>query len=326
MGRHHAALGALRRLRCPRRPRPRSPAAAPNRSSSPAGHPPDSCTSPRTGPASGTLPVGRRRRFERVHPADADFGLPAWMFGMATYAFSERVHDRHGVRGGRRLAARHPGRRDRHADRHRDAVTPGSALRPRPAGTVAVTVAGPTRTAGPGRDRPRHRRGGRPAPLLRDDLDERYVSVARPIEFPTEDGLTAHGFYYPPYNADFEAPDGELPPLVVFSHGGPTSATDDTLKATTQFWTSRGFAVLDVNYGGSTGYGRAYWQRLAGQLGHRRHRRLLQRRALPRRPGSGRPASGWRSAAAAPAATPRSARSRSATCSRPVRATSASAT
>lgn len=100
-----------------------------------------------------------------------------------------------------------------------------------------------------------------------DAIDPRYVSIARPIEFPTEGGLTAHGFFYPPVNKDFSAPADEHPPLVVMSHGGPTSATTDSLDSEIQFWTSRGIAVLDVNYGGSTGYGREYRRRLNGQWG-----------------------------------------------------------
>jgi dipeptidyl aminopeptidase/acylaminoacyl peptidase len=93
-------------------------------------------------------------------------------------------------------------------------------------------------------------------------IDPRYVSEAQPVEFPTSNGLTAHAFYYPPSNGDFEPPPGELPPLIVMSHGGPTAATSPAFSLRTQYWTSRGFAVLDVNYGGSTGYGRAYRKRL----------------------------------------------------------------
>src|SRR5205085_10058995 len=87
------------------------------------------------------------------------------------------------------------------------------------------------------------------------------------IEFPTEDGLTAYAFYYPPRNRDFVAPTGERPPLLVKSHGGPTAAASPALALAIQYWTSRGFAVLDVNYGGSTGYGREYRRRLNGQWG-----------------------------------------------------------
>ena len=74
-----------------------------------------------------------------------------------------------------------------------------------------------------------------------------------------------HAFYYAPKNPNVAAPSGEKPPLLVLTHGGPTGATGDVLDAEVQFWTSRGFAVLDVNYSGSTGYGRPYRDRLKGQ-------------------------------------------------------------
>jgi len=99
------------------------------------------------------------------------------------------------------------------------------------------------------------------------DIDPKYFSVPRSIEFPTEDGLTAQAFFYPPTNPDFQAPEGELPPLLVESHGGPTSAAATALSLSIQYWTSRGIAVLDVNYGGSTGFGRAFRERLKGKWG-----------------------------------------------------------
>jgi len=98
-------------------------------------------------------------------------------------------------------------------------------------------------------------------------IDPGYVSVAQEIEFPTENGVTAYGFYYPPVNPEYTAPEDEKPPLLVTVHGGPTAATTSTFSYSTQYWTSRGFAVLDVNYGGSTGYGRAFRQRLNGNWG-----------------------------------------------------------
>jgi dipeptidyl aminopeptidase/acylaminoacyl peptidase len=91
--------------------------------------------------------------------------------------------------------------------------------------------------------------------------------VPEAIEFPTADSRTAHAFYYPPQNADFHGPAGEAPPLLVLIHGGPTSATAAQFRLSTQFWTSRGFAVCDVNYGGSTGYGREYRNRLRDAWG-----------------------------------------------------------
>jgi dipeptidyl aminopeptidase/acylaminoacyl peptidase len=99
------------------------------------------------------------------------------------------------------------------------------------------------------------------------------LSVPLAIEFPTEGHLTAHAFFYPPRNTAFTAPldegegEGERPPLILISHGGPTAATTGRLNLEIQFWTSRGFAVVDVNYGGSSGYGRAYRERLNGQWG-----------------------------------------------------------
>ena len=98
-------------------------------------------------------------------------------------------------------------------------------------------------------------------------IDPGYLSTPQAIEFPTEGGLNAHAFFYPPQNRDYTAPAEDLPPLVVISHGGPTSATSTALDLEIQYWTSRGIAVLDVNYGGSSGYGRAYRQRLNGQWG-----------------------------------------------------------
>jgi dipeptidyl aminopeptidase/acylaminoacyl peptidase len=94
-----------------------------------------------------------------------------------------------------------------------------------------------------------------------------YFSAPEPVTFDTDNGHQAHGLFYAPRNADFAPPAGELPPLLVHCHGGPTSAASPTLSWGTQYWTSRGFAVLDVNYGGSTGYGREYRLRLQGNWG-----------------------------------------------------------
>jgi dipeptidyl aminopeptidase/acylaminoacyl peptidase len=105
-------------------------------------------------------------------------------------------------------------------------------------------------------------RRGRPSPI-----DPAYISRPEALVFPTEGGLTAHAHFYAPTNPDFQAPEGELPPLLVNVHGGPTSSHVAMLDLDVQYWTSRGIAVVDVNYGGSTGYGREYRERLKGAWG-----------------------------------------------------------
>jgi dipeptidyl aminopeptidase/acylaminoacyl peptidase len=99
------------------------------------------------------------------------------------------------------------------------------------------------------------------------EVQSGYLSIPESIEFPTEDGRTAHAFYYAPANCDFKGPADESPPLLVRSHGGPTSAATRDFNLSIQYWTSRGFAFVDVNYGGSTGYGREYRNRLRGKWG-----------------------------------------------------------
>lgn len=97
-------------------------------------------------------------------------------------------------------------------------------------------------------------------------FDPAYLSTPQSITFPSTLG-EAYGLYYPPQNPDYQAPEGERPPLIVMSHGGPTTWAPSSLNLKIQYWTSRGFAVLDVNYGGSTGYGRPYRDRLKGNWG-----------------------------------------------------------
>jgi dipeptidyl aminopeptidase/acylaminoacyl peptidase len=104
-------------------------------------------------------------------------------------------------------------------------------------------------------------------PSAQPVVDAVSVSTAQPIEFPTTGGRTAHAFYYPPALAGHEGLPDERPPLIVIGHGGPIAAADCTFDLRVQFWTTRGFAVVDVNYGGSTGFGRDYRRRLNGQWG-----------------------------------------------------------
>jgi dipeptidyl aminopeptidase/acylaminoacyl peptidase len=99
-----------------------------------------------------------------------------------------------------------------------------------------------------------------------DPIAKDWISVAEAVTFKAG-AREVHAFYYAPANPEVQAPEGDRPPLLVITHGGPTGATIDTLDPKIQFWTSRGFAVLDVNYSGSTGYGRPYRDRLKGQWG-----------------------------------------------------------
>ena len=197
---------------------------------------------------------------------DNDFGKPSWVFGITTFDVLDNRHlaVTYADQGEWRLAVI-----DLETGHLRDVPTPYNEFNGVRVGhgRVLAVAGSPTRAPEIVSIDPMT---GAVDVLKRSsevDVDEHYVSVAEPIEFPTEGGRTAHAFFYPPRNPDHVALDGERPPLLVFSHGGPTSATNGTLDLETQFWTSRGFAVVDVNYGGSTGYGRAYWERLNGQWG-----------------------------------------------------------
>jgi dipeptidyl aminopeptidase/acylaminoacyl peptidase len=201
-----------------------------------------------------------------VLPMEAEFGLPQWVFGQSSYGFS----------GPHEIVA---ACRENAISRllRIDLRTGVATVIPAPFEDIvelrvgpgfAVVEAGspttPTRIA-------RIALADGSLTVLAsslDDLpDEGLLSVPRTIRFPSASGRTAHAFHYPPHNAGFQAPAGERPPLIVIGHGGPTAMASNTLKLATQFWTSRGFAVLDVNYGGSTGFGRAYRQLLSGQWG-----------------------------------------------------------
>lgn len=197
---------------------------------------------------------------------EAEFGLPQWVFGMCTYAFASenRIICTYSQHGTWHLASL-----DTAAKQLEKIETPYTDISDLQAsgGGVAFQAGSPKEptalvlldlTAGTMQVL---RRSSQVA------IDPGYLSAPQAIEFPTENGLAAHAFFYPPQNRDFTAPAGEKPPLLVKSHGGPTAAASSSLSLKIQYWTSRGFAVLDVNYGGSTGYGRAYRQRLDGQWG-----------------------------------------------------------
>ena len=208
----------------------------------------------------------RDGRAEPLCEMAAEFGQPQWVFGLSTYAFlsADRIVCIYTERGAWRLAGL-----DTATGRLEPIETPYTSFGGLRAalGRVVFTAGSPTESPAIVR---LELATGRLEALCRSSevaIDPGYLSVPRAIEFPTGHGLTAHALFYGPKNRDFRAPPGAGPPLIVMSHGGPTGATSSTLDLTLQYWTSRGFAVVDVNYGGSTGYGRAYRARLDGQWG-----------------------------------------------------------
>ncbi len=204
-------------------------------------------------------------------PIEADLGEPDWEFGVSSYAFlaDGRVLASWREGGLSLLGILVPGTQT--FIRVGTDLTSFRNPRSAPDGSFVVALAGSSITPEsvvritPDRDESIEVEVMKPS--RGKTVDPKYLSLAEPFEFPTEGGRTAYALYYPPRNADFEAAAGELPPLIVRSHGGPTSAASTVLNYGIQFWTSRGFAVVDVNYGGSTGYGRAYRERLRGSWG-----------------------------------------------------------
>ena len=205
-------------------------------------------------------------RLEPLAPMEAEFADPAWIFDRSTYGFLPdgaivavaRTHGRD------ELFRIEPGHLIGELE---TPFTELDALRVGPATVVALAGA-----------------PGDPAIVVRFDpvtlapagvlrrastmtLDPASISRPEAIEFPTTGDRTAHGLYYPPTNPDFVGPAGERPPLLVLTHGGPTSNASTSLDLSKQLMTSRGIAVVDVDYGGSTGYGRDYRRRLDGMWG-----------------------------------------------------------
>jgi len=251
-------------------------------------------------PASGALPQSGESDppVHPLHPRAAEFGVPPWLFGMSTYA-----HTASGIvaacceqgvwsllflpesgpavpipapytsitwlRAVVRPTAPDAGQKA--GAPSGDAVLFLGAAPDRPAELVRLSLSGGG-SAEPADLRKAGRKAG--APSVVETLaatgpspDPRYLSRGRPIDFPSAGGRRAFAFFYPPKNDDARGPDGARPPLIVKSHGGPTSAAEHVYDTGVQYWTSRGFAVVDVNYGGSTGHGRAYRESLRDRWG-----------------------------------------------------------
>jgi dipeptidyl aminopeptidase/acylaminoacyl peptidase len=200
-------------------------------------------------------------------PIAAEFAVPMWVFGYSSYAF---LDDGRIVCAFRRAGVHHLAVLDPATSELLDVDVPYSCFEPPyvSASGSRICFVGSSPTVA--RDVVMLDFTSRAVDVVRPgerlDVDVEYVSVGEPIEFPTATG-TAFGYYYPPRNPAFAPPEGELPPLLVRAHGGPTSETTPVLRAQIQYFTTRGFACVDVNYGGSTGYGREFRERLYGRWG-----------------------------------------------------------
>jgi dipeptidyl aminopeptidase/acylaminoacyl peptidase len=207
-----------------------------------------------------------KNRVEAVCPMAAEFGQPQWVFGGSLYAFdSESKIICSYSKGGRSYLAQ--------IDTTTGVLAPlelaySAISRVQTVNGRAVLIAAsatePTSVV-------EMNLATRALKVLRRsrevELEPEYFSTPRPLEFSTENGETAHAIFYPPQNRDYMGHENEKPPLLVMSHGGPTSAASTSLQYSVQYWTSRGLAVLDVNYRGSSGYGRAYRELLKGGWG-----------------------------------------------------------
>lgn len=208
----------------------------------------------------------REGNLRALCPMDADFGQPQWVFGMSSYDFvsQDRIICTWFENGFSKLGLLDL--KSESLERIESAYTRIEGIRASGGQAIFLAATAASSTAIISYD-PATRESIYIRRSSELPIDPGFISAPQAVEFPTGDGLTAHAFFYPPRNNDYEGPEDERPPLLVMSHGGPTAATTPSLKLGIQYWTSRGFAVLDVNYGGSTGYGRAYRDRLKGQWG-----------------------------------------------------------
>jgi dipeptidyl aminopeptidase/acylaminoacyl peptidase len=206
-------------------------------------------------------PTGRA-----LAPADAEFASADWLFGLASYAILDdgTVIGTWSADGRGVLGALSPGASDFAAF----ALDYSSFSSIRSTGRGIVGLAGSSRH--PSAVVTVDARSGelRVVKASRaSTIDASYLALPAGRDFKSAGGRITHALVYLPKNADFAAPAGERPPLIVAVHGGPTSSAQSTLSYDIQYWTSRGFAVADVNYGGSTGYGRQFREELRGKWG-----------------------------------------------------------
>jgi dipeptidyl aminopeptidase/acylaminoacyl peptidase len=201
-----------------------------------------------------------------LHSRAAEFGAPQWVLGMSSYDFASagEIVCAFAESGSQRLArlSLSSGALDPFALPYSEFIGVRVAH-----GRALFVAAGPRHLTALCLLELASGRCHELARAFEEPLDPDGISEAEAVRFPSADGRTAHALAYRPKSIACEGPRGERPPLVVMSHGGPTSAASPALRLSHQFWTSRGFALVDVNYGGSTGYGRAYRELLHERWG-----------------------------------------------------------
>jgi dipeptidyl aminopeptidase/acylaminoacyl peptidase len=202
---------------------------------------------------------------EAILPKSAEFGYPHWVFGISHYGFlGNKIAAVYTVEGSDRLAII-----DVAQDLLEPIELPFTAIHNlRIMGNeIVFEAASPDRPDGFYRFNPETEKLSCIRKSEEVTIDKEYISLPESIAYPTTGGKTAYAFYFPPKNRDFKGPENKLPPLIVQSHGGPTAQAYATYRSRVQYWTTRGFGFLDVNYGGSTGYGREYRDRLLRNWG-----------------------------------------------------------
>ena len=212
---------------------------------------------------SGWWNLFREGDLESLYPMEAEFALPQWTFGRPLYGFDKDLIACCFIVNGKSSFGK---------------ITPGKTLKPIDLpyssatcisvqdGKMALIASSPELPYSiilydlkSGHEKIVKR--------SRSTFPSGFLSIPESISFPSKNGRTAYAFYYPPANPDFQPMNGEKPPLLVHSHGGPTAFDPPCFASNALFWTSRGFAYVTVNYGGSAGYGRAYRDLLKGQWG-----------------------------------------------------------